>query len=324
VKNCSARIVVYCYAKVGGFRAAIQVSVTTMPQPQVHVMEQELIRRVREGDKEAFYGLVRPYERAVLFAARSVLNNDADAEEAAQEAVLKAFMHIENFRGESKFSTWLVQIAINEARMKLRKEHRELYESLDEPTVDEQGDYWPKDFADWREIPIEALQRKELREALSKALASLEPKYRQVLVLRDIQHFSVAETAEALGLSGEVVRTRLHRARLRMRDALAPGFGSEWIRGPGREKVRPSEVVRVGAAMTVIEISCVEVWREISNFLEQSVDRELRARMEAHFAVCSNCKAVLDGTKNVVKLIGDEQAFDVPAGFSEHLFSKLR
>jgi len=302
----------------------MQVSMTTKPQPQVDVMEQELIRRVREGDKEAFYGLVRPYERAVLFAARSVLNNDADAEDAAQEAVLKAFMHIEKFRGESKFSTWLVQIAINEARMKLRKEHRELYESLDMPTVDEQGDYWPKDFADWREIPIEALQRKELREALSKALALLEPKYRQVLVLRDIQHFSVAETAEALGLSGEAVRTRLHRARLRMRDALAPGFGSEWIRGRGREKVRPSEVVRVGADMTVIEISCVEVWREISNFLEQSVDPELRARMEAHFAVCSNCKAVLDGTKNIVKLIGDEQAFDVPAGFSEHLFRKLR
>ncbi len=295
---------------------------TTKPQPQVDVMEQELIRRVREGDKEAFYGLVRPYERAVLFAARSVLNNDADAEDAAQEAVLKAFMHIEKFRGESKFSTWLVQIAINEARMKLRKEHRELYESLDTPTVDEQGDYWPKDFADWREIPVEALQRKELREALGKALASLEPKYRQVLALRDIQHFSVAEAAEALGLSGEAVRTRLHRARLRMRDALAPGLGSAWIRG--REKVRPSEAVRSGADMTVIEISCVEVWREISNFLEESVDPELRARMEAHFAVCSNCKAVLDGTKNIVKLIGDEQAFDVPAGFSEHLFRKLR
>ena len=295
---------------------------TTKPQPQVDVIEQELIRRVREGDKEAFYGLVRPYERALLFAARSVLNNDADAEDAAQEAVLKAFTHIEKFRGESKFSTWLVQIAINEARMKLRKEHRELYESLDVPTVDEQGDYWPKDFADWREIPIEALQRKELREALGKALASLEPKYRQVLALRDIQHFSVAEAAEALGLSGEAVRTRLHRARLRMRDALAPGFGSEWIRG--REKVRPSEAVRSGADMTVIEISCVEVWRQISNFLEGSADRELRARMEAHFAVCSNCKAVLDGTKNVVKLIGDEQAFDVPTGFSEHLFSKLR
>ena len=220
-------------------RAAKQASMTPMRQPQVDVAEQELIRRVREGDKEAFYGLVRPYERAIFFAARSVLNNDADAEEAAQEAVLKAFIHIEEFRGESKFSTWLVQIAINEARMKLRKEHRQLYDSLDESTPDEQGDYWPKDFADWREIPIEALQRKELREALSKALASLGPKYRQVMVLRDIQHFSVAETAEALGLSGETVRTRLHRARLRMRDALAPGFDGVWIRGRGGEKVRP-------------------------------------------------------------------------------------
>jgi RNA polymerase sigma-70 factor (ECF subfamily) len=216
----------------------MQENMTPMPQPQVDVMERELIRRVREGDKEAFYGLVRPYGRAVFFAARSVLNNDADAEEAAQEAVLKAFMHIEEFRGESKFSTWLVQIAINEARMKLRKEHRELYESLNESTADEQGDYWPKDFADWREIPIETLQRKELREALSKALASLEPIYRQVVVLRYIQHLSTAETAEVLGLSGEAVRTRLHRARLRMRDALAPGFDGSWTRGRRWEKVR--------------------------------------------------------------------------------------
>ena len=76
--------------------------------------------------------------------------------------------------------------------------------------------------------------------------------------------------------------------------------------------------------MTVIEISCVEVLREISNFLEGRVDPELRARMEAHFALCNTCKAVLDGTSNVVKLIADGQTFEVPAGFSERLFSKLR
>jgi hypothetical protein len=76
--------------------------------------------------------------------------------------------------------------------------------------------------------------------------------------------------------------------------------------------------------MKVIEISCREVWPEISNFLERSVDPKLRARMEAHFAICKNCKAVLDGTNNVVKLIADGQTFDVPAGFSERLFSKLR
>jgi RNA polymerase sigma factor (sigma-70 family) len=105
--------------------------------------------------------------------------------------------------------------------------------------MDEQGDYWPKDFADWNEIPVEALELKELREALSKALASLEPKYRQVIVLRDIQHFSVAEIAEVLGIRKENVRARLHRARLRMRDALAPGFDGAWIRGRDWEKVRP-------------------------------------------------------------------------------------
>ena len=209
-----------------------------MPQPQVEVTEQDLIRRVRDGDKEAFYSLVRPYQRAVFLAARSLLANDADAEDAAQEAVLKAFTHISAFRGESKFSTWLIRIVINEARMMLRKQHPQRYESLDEPRVDEQGDYWPKDFADWKEIPIEALQLKELREALSKALASLEPKYREVLVLRDIQHLSIAETAEALNISETNVKTRLHRARLRMRDALAPGFDGAWTLGRNWEKVR--------------------------------------------------------------------------------------
>ena len=182
---------------------------------------------------------MRPYERAVFTAARSVLENDADAEEASQEAVLKAFTHISSFRGECKFSTWLIQITINESRMKLRKAHRHLYESIDEQRSDEEGDYWPKDYADWREIPSEALECKELRLALKKALNSLAPKYREVLVLRDIQHLSVAETAAALDLSQENVRTRLLRARLQMRDALAPGIDGGWSRGRDYEKVRP-------------------------------------------------------------------------------------
>lgn len=223
---------------VSGLGARVRMSV--MPQPQFdRNAESELIRRVCDGDKEAFYELVRPYERAIYLAAKSVLDNEADAEEAAQEAVLKAFTHIGSFRAESKFSTWLVQITINEARMKLRKEHRQLYESLDEPSSDEKGDYWPKDYADWREIPSEALQLKQLREALKKALNALEPKYREVLVLRDIQQLSVAETATVLGVSEVNVRTRLHRARLQMRDALAPGIDGAWIRGRDWERVRP-------------------------------------------------------------------------------------
>jgi RNA polymerase sigma-70 factor (ECF subfamily) len=203
--------------------------------------ETDLIQRVCRGEHEAFYDLVRPYERAIYFAAMGVLNNSADAEEVAQESVLKAFNGLVRFRFEAKFSTWLIQITINEARAKLRKERRHLYESVDEQKKeDESGDYRPKDFADWRDIPSEELQRKELREALKRAMATLDPKYREVLVLRDVQHLSIVETAKALGITEASVKTRLLRARLQMRDALAPGIDGSWTSGrPEFKKVRP-------------------------------------------------------------------------------------
>src|SRR6266571_5692587 len=193
--------------------------------------EAELIARVKGGDVEAFYEMVRPYERAVFLAALSLVKNDADAEEVAQEAILKAFKNLSRFRGEAKFSTWLIQIAINEAKMKLRRDRRHLYESLEEGPRGDDGDYMPKDYADWREIPSEALEQKELRVALTKALKSLPEKYRSVLVLRDVQQLSIAETSQALGISEANVKTRLSRARLQMRDALAPGLTGSWLKG---------------------------------------------------------------------------------------------
>jgi RNA polymerase sigma-70 factor (ECF subfamily) len=195
---------------------------------EANLAEQGLIQRVKTGDSDAFYELVRPYERAVFLSALSLVKNDADAEEVAQEAVLKAFRGLSRFRQEAKFSTWLIQIAINEAKMKLRKDRRHLYESLEEGQQTDEGDYIPRDFADWREIPSEALEQKELRDALVKALDSLPEKYRTVLILRDVQQLSITETAQALGLSEANVKTRLCRARLQMRDALAPGIGGRW------------------------------------------------------------------------------------------------
>lgn len=204
-----------------------------------NLAEQILIRRVQNGDTDAFYELVRPHERGVFLAALSLVKNDADAEEIAQEAVLKAFKGLARFRQEAKFSTWLIQIAINEAKMKLRKDRRHLYESLEEGQQTDDGDYIPKDFADWREIPSEALEQEELRGALTKALDSLPEKYRTILILRDIQQLTIAETAQILGLSEANVKTRLCRARLQMRDALAPGMGGLWATGPALEK-RPN------------------------------------------------------------------------------------
>jgi len=202
-------------------------------------LELELIARVKGGDSEAFFELVRPYERAAFLAAVSLVKNDADAQEVCQEAILKAFKNISRFRQEAKFSTWLIQICINEAKMKLRKDRRHLYESVDEGQQNDEGDYIPRDFADWREIPSQALEQKELRKALTNALNTLPEKYRTVLILRDVQHLSITETATMLGLSEANVKTRLCRARLQMRDALAPGIDGAWSRGRAYEKVRP-------------------------------------------------------------------------------------
>ena len=210
-------------------RAAQRPSFPTSFQP--NIAEEVLIQRVQNGEIEVFYELVRPYERGVFLAALSLVKNEADAEEVAQEAMLKAFKGLARFRGEAKFSTWLIQIAINEAKMKLRRDRRHLYESLEEGPRGDDGDYMPKDYADWREIPSEALEQKELRVALTKALKSLPEKYRSVLVLRDVQQLSIAETSQALGISEANIKTRLSRARLQMRDALAPGLTGPWLKG---------------------------------------------------------------------------------------------
>jgi RNA polymerase sigma-70 factor (ECF subfamily) len=193
--------------------------------------EMALVRLVCEGDREAYSRLVQPHLRAALSVARTILMNLADAEEVAQEAVLKALCNIQGFRGQAKFSTWLIQITINEARSRLRKDRRHLYQSLDEPQTGNGDEYVPKDFTDWREIPSAALERKELRDALRQALASLPQNYREVFTLRDIAHLSVYETAQALGLTVGNVKTRLLRARLQLREALAPGLGGSWSKG---------------------------------------------------------------------------------------------
>ncbi len=189
--------------------------------------EEAMIRRIREGEHELFYELIRPYERRVFAAAMAILRNEADAEDAAQEAVLKAFKHIGQFRAEARFSTWLIQIAVNEARMRRRKQQAVVMEPMVDQQ-DEEGHYAPRDFADWREIPSETLERAEVRQKLADALSSLGQKYREVFILRDMQQLSIEDTAKALGISVPSVKTRLLRARLMLRDLLAPGLGGSW------------------------------------------------------------------------------------------------
>jgi RNA polymerase sigma-70 factor (ECF subfamily) len=153
--------------------------------------------------------------------ALSFVKNEADAEDIAQEAFLKAFRNLSTFRAESKFSTWLISITLNEARSRLRRQTIVRMESLDEP-LDAGGVVSPALLRDWREIPSEVVERQEIRQMLQEAVISLPTIYRQVFQLRDVEDLSVKETAEALGISVPSVKVRLHRARMMLQKQLSP------------------------------------------------------------------------------------------------------
>ena len=182
-----------------------------------------MISRILAGERDLFYELIKTCERAVFLTAYSVLKSEADAEEVVQEAALKAYKALGSFRGEAKFSTWLVKITLNEARMKLRRSRAESEVSLEDFVDDgNDSDYTPAVLTDWREIPSEALERKELRALLQRGLDELPEKYREVLILRDVRELNIEETAQLLGITIGMVKTRLFRARLMMQKIVAP------------------------------------------------------------------------------------------------------
>jgi len=167
----------------------------------------------------------------------SLLANKEDAEDVAQDALLKALARLNQFRKESTFGTWLIQIAINEARMRNRKQWRIPMLSL----RNDKDAYVPKDFEDWRDIPSTALERVEVRDALVKALGSLAQHYREAFVLRDIHELSISETSAILGISPGVVKSRLRRARLMLRDILAARLGHDGRLGWASKVRKPWE-----------------------------------------------------------------------------------
>ncbi|MCU1252844.1 MAG: polymerase, sigma-24 subunit, subfamily [Edaphobacter sp.] len=187
--------------------------------------ETQIIASILGGNAEQYHELIRPYERSVYRMALSFMKNESDAEDVAQEAFLKAFRNLADFRGQAKFSTWLISITLNEARGRLRRQSAIRMESLDE-TPDEGGRVSPAMLRDWREVPSEALERKEVREMLRLAISSLSPIYREVVLLRDVDELSIEETATALTISVASVKVRLHRARLMLQKMLAPQLKS--------------------------------------------------------------------------------------------------
>jgi RNA polymerase sigma-70 factor (ECF subfamily) len=182
-----------------------------------------LVAQSREGDTAAFGELVRRYEGKIFRLAQHVTQNREDAEDVLQETFMKAYEHLDQFQGNSKFYTWIVRIAVNQALMKLRRRKTDKSVSLDE-TIDTGEDTMIREIAAWDEDPEQRFSRDELGGILDTAVKSLEPPYRSVFVLRDIDELSTEETAEALGLSVPAVKSRLLRARLQLREKLTRYF----------------------------------------------------------------------------------------------------
>jgi RNA polymerase sigma-70 factor, ECF subfamily len=184
-----------------------------------------LVERARAGDLAAFDQLVRQYERQVFRIAQHITQNREDAQDVVQDAFFKAYQKLNQFQGNSKFYTWLVRIAVNEALMRLRKRRTAKTVSMDEEVQTEEGSL-PRDFADWTPNPEQQYKQAELKEILQKTIQGLPPGFRTVFTLRDVEGLSTEETAEALNLSVPAVKSRLLRARLQLRERLSRYFRS--------------------------------------------------------------------------------------------------
>jgi RNA polymerase sigma-70 factor (ECF subfamily) len=180
--------------------------------------EAALVAAAKSGDTNAFESLVNRYERKIFRLAMNVTQNREDAEDVMQEAFLKAYTHLQDFQGDSRFYTWLVRITVNEGLMKLRK-RRPGQISIDEK-LETEDDLVIRELEDWGPSPEDRFAQTQMREILDGAIKELEEEYRIVFQLRDVEQFSTEETAEVLGLSVPAVKSRLLRARLRLRQKL--------------------------------------------------------------------------------------------------------
>ncbi|MBZ5533889.1 MAG: sigma-70 family RNA polymerase sigma factor [Acidobacteriia bacterium] len=194
--------------------------------------ELALVQAAKKGDLEAFSELVKRYDRNVFRIAQHITHNEEDAQDVVQDAFLKAYTNLEQFQGNSKFYTWLVRIAVNEALMRLRKRRNDRTVSLDEDVETEDGSM-PREVADWSPNPEQLYGQSELGDILKKTIQGLPPGFRTVFVLRDVEGLSTEETAEMLGLSIPAVKSRLLRARLQLRERLTRFFKSR--KGGGNE-----------------------------------------------------------------------------------------
>jgi|SRR5262245_23032598 len=261
-----------------------------------------VIQRVKAGDTESFWRLVEPHQRSLYAIAHYLLQNSADAAEIVQETMLKAFRRLDQLKEAQCLKGWLITIVINESRMRMRKRHEE---SIDDR--DSQARLEAFELADWRDTPSNALEQKEIQDAVRRALQSLSSNYRDVFILRDIRSFTVSEVADILGITEAKVNLRLHRARRQMRELLFPLF-----REPSSPWVPVKMVVSLPATVIHRAVSHGIIIEELSRYIEGGLKPHLRARIEVDLKSCSRCEFLLDPARRLLYLVAEEKVFLPP------------
>lgn len=266
-------------------------------------LESTIIQRILTGDTEAFGELIGPHEKAMYHAAWKYCRNPEDAADVVQEAVLKAFQAIPRFRGDSALSTWLVQITINEARLRLRKNRPHLFQSLEEFTTPRTTTTYADQAEDKRERPDKRALREELERRLEKAIWNLSAEYRKVIILRHIFHMDTLEVAKAMASTVGATRTRLTRARAVLRNALLPA--EPFL--AGNEEVHPS--------LENVPVECARVLSALNDLIDDAQRLDVLRDAQRHFCKCVRCSAVVRGAHTLVSVFCDLREFTLVERF---------
>jgi RNA polymerase sigma-70 factor (ECF subfamily) len=256
--------------------------------------DDELLAAARQGDSAALETLLVRYQPHLYRFGLRMCGNVEDAGDVAQESLISMARSVRDFRGDSSVSSWLYTIA---RRFCIKKRRRSKFAPAREQSLDAPATGVARQFADPRPNPEETATNRELAAALTHAIDALEPSQREVLVLRDVEGLSAPEVAKVLGLSVDAVKSRLHRARVVIREALAPALG------------RPPIAPPRGA-------SCPDVLTLFSQHLEGEIDPSMCAAMEAHLAQCHHCRGACESLKRTLAICRQLPTPDVPASLA--------
>jgi RNA polymerase sigma-70 factor (ECF subfamily) len=262
----------------------------------------ELLAAARQGDAAALEALLVRYQPHIYRFGLRMCGNEEDAGDVAQESLISMARSVRDFRGDSSVSSWLYTIA---RRFCIKKRRRSKFAPAREESLDAPGIDAAQRLADPAPSPEQAATNRELERALVRAIDGLEPAQREVLILRDVEGLSAAEVAKVLAISVDAVKSRLHRARVAVRHALAPV-----LRSPIDEPPRDS--------------MCPDVLLLFSQHLEGDIDPTVCATMEAHLAQCGRCRGTCESLKRTLAVCRDLPTPEVPASIAASIKAAIR